>query len=151
MKKPQMAIFAFAAQTSGRAQTPYAENSLSVDDSGEGTISGVDYVIPAHTIGRVQVKLNIPVLTSEGTQHIDALFKSLLSASAREKFESLENVHGKGNLNFFRFLFGGIEADYAKSRHLLKSAGLTEDKIEKLVSMIADAAEKMSTASLDLH
>nr|WP_246733285.1 hypothetical protein [Rhizobium laguerreae] len=49
MQGPQIPLFAFAAQTSGGAQTPYAEDSLSVDANGEGTVSGLDYVIPAHS------------------------------------------------------------------------------------------------------
>ncbi|MBY3212130.1 hypothetical protein [Rhizobium laguerreae] len=151
MQGPQIPLFAFAAQTSGGAQTPYAEDSLSVDANGEGTVSGLDYVMPAHSKGSVKANLAVAALTSQQAQNIDALFKSLLSGSAREKFESFENLHGTGNLNFFRFLFAGIEADYNKTRHLLKSSGLTDDNIKELVTMISDTVKKMSTVSLDLY
>jgi len=70
--------------------------------------------------------------------------KSLLSASAREEVQHYESVHGKGNLNFFRYLFGGVEAGYDKIRHLLKNVGLSEDNIKTLVSTIADMADRIA-------
>ncbi|MGO6704213.1 hypothetical protein ACC764_36445 [Rhizobium ruizarguesonis] len=137
--------------TSDDAQVPYAEDSLSVEANGEGTISGADYMIPAHSEGWVTVKIKIPALTSQQAQYIDALYKSLLSVSARQKVESYESVHGEGNLSFFKLIFGGAKADYGKTRHLLKEEGLSEDNIKTLVSAIADIAKTMSIVTVKIH
>ncbi|WP_392713773.1 hypothetical protein [Rhizobium ruizarguesonis] len=95
----------------------------------------------------MDAEIKVPALTSQEAQDIDALFKSLLSASAREEVEHYESVHGKGNLNFFRYLFGGVEAGYDKTRHLLKNVGRSEDNIKTLVSTIADMADRIPQSS----
>ncbi|MGO6790560.1 hypothetical protein ACCS70_33020 [Rhizobium ruizarguesonis] len=95
----------------------------------------------------MDAEIKVPALTSQDAQDIDALFKSLLSASAPEEVEHYESVHGKGNLNFFRYLFGGVEAGYDKIRHLLKNVGLSEDNIKTLVSTIADMADRIAQSS----
>lgn len=124
-------------------------DSYSVESQGYGSLSGLNYTVPAHTTGKIKAKIQTLALTSNDVKNLVDLIKGMVSASQYEKIREYERTHASANLSFWGFWSGGGGASYEKTREALRGFGLSEENIRTIVSAMAEAAKKMSHVEID--
>ncbi len=126
--------------------------SFSIEASGEGSFSGLNYSIPAHSTGKILTKLNIMCMTSDNVKNLNSLAMGMLDASAREEVREREKISTSANLSIWSWFFGGsaASASYEKTRNTMKSKGLTNQQVDKIIDEFLKIARTMSTTELDL-
>lgn len=130
-----------------------SETSYSIEVSGTGSLTGLGYTVPAHATGSVSAKLNLLALTSEDVKNLNELAMSMLNVSAQEEIREYEKTHASANLSIWTWFFGGggASASYEKTKETMKSKGLNEEQISKLMDAFLDIARSMSYVTIDFN
>lgn len=127
-----------------------AEDSFTVAAQGLGSVTGIEYTVPAHSDGRVRADIRYPSLTSVDVDNLNSLIKGMLSAAQYEKIEKYERIHASGKVKYFAFWSGGASASYEKTTREMKGFGLSEENIKTIVSAMSEIARNMSNVVLDI-
>jgi hypothetical protein len=127
--------------------------SFSIEVSGEGSFTGLNYTIPANTDGKVSSKIEMPCLTSEDVKNLNSAAMGMLNASYKQKVIEHEKTSASADLSVWSWLFGGAaaSASYEKTRDTMKSKGLTDEQVNKLMDAFLKMATTMSKVELDLN
>lgn len=133
------------------ADEPSASDSFSVDAQGNGSFTGLDYSIPAHTKGTIKAKIETLALTSEDVNNLNNLIKGMVSASEWNKVHDYEETHASADLSFWGFLSGGGSASYTKTHDVMSGMGLSEENIKTIVDKMSEIASKMSNVEIDFE
>ena len=130
-----------------------SETSYDIKVSGTGSITGLDYTIPAHSTGLVIAKLDIKSMTTQDVKDLNALAMGMLDASQRDKVEEIEKTHASADLSMWSMFFGGggASASYDKTRKEMHTKGLTDQQIDKLIDAFMDVATNMSTVEININ
>lgn len=123
-----------------------SETAYSITGQGMGSLTGVDYTVSAHSSATIKVKMAIKALTSQDMKDLNDLALTFLTASQREEVKEHEKITAQGNASIWGWFFGGgASASYEKTRDTMKSKGLTNEQIDKLMDTFLEVAQKMST------
>lgn len=130
-----------------------SSDSFSIDVSGMGQLTGLAYTIPAHTSGTIKAKLQISALTSNDVKDLNDLAVSMLAASEREEVKEYEKTSASANISVWTWFFGGggASASYEKTRETMKSKGLTDAQIDKLMDAFLERATNMSVVEINFY
>jgi len=130
-----------------------AEESYSIDVSGQGQLTGLSYTIPAHTEGKIKAKLQISALTSDDVKSLNDMAMGFLDASYKEEIKEYEKTSASASLSIWSWAFGGggASASYQKTKQTMKSKGLTDTQITQLMDAFLKKAQNMSTVEIDFY
>ncbi len=130
-----------------------AAEAFSIEVQGEGQLVGLAYTIPPHTSGTIKAKLQVSALTSADVASLNTLAKGMLDASSQEKVSEYEKTAASANLSVWTWFFGGggASASYEKTVETMKSKGLTEAQITKLMEAFLERAKSMSNVEIDFY
>lgn len=128
-----------------------ATTGFSVDAQGTGSFTGLAYSVPAHASGSLKADIQVEALTTQNITDLNTMVMNLLSASERQKVASHQETHASADLGFFELLAGGASASYSNTTDSMKSLGLTDDQIGKIIDNMFDIAKQMSHVALDFQ
>lgn len=130
-----------------------AEESYSIEVSGQGQLTGLSYTIPAHSSGSIKAKLQISALSSDDVKNLNALALGMLDASYQEEIEEYEKTSASANLSVWSWFFGGggASASYERTYESMKSKGLTEEQITQLMEAFLERAQAMSEVEINFY
>ncbi|MBV8887610.1 MAG: hypothetical protein JO235_26930 [Chroococcidiopsidaceae cyanobacterium CP_BM_RX_35] len=130
-----------------------SETSYSIEVSGLGSITGVDYTIPAHSTGTVVARLNMLCLTSADVKNLNDQAMGMLSASQQEEIRKHEEASASANLSIWSWYFGGgaASASYKQTNDLMKKKGLTEEQISQLINAFMEVVRKISSVEININ
>lgn len=130
-----------------------AEESYSIEVSGQGQLTGLSYTVPAHAQGSIKAKLQISAMSSEDVENLNDLAMGMLDASYQEEIKEYEKTSASANLSVWTWFFGGggASASYEKTKDTMISKGLTEEQITMLMDAFLERAKNMSTVEIDFY
>ena len=128
-----------------------SETSFSIEVSGTGSLTGLSYTVPAHATGTIAAKLSLLAISSEDVKNLNNLAMGMLDASYKEEIKEHEETSGSANLSVWSWFFGGAgaSASYKKTKDTMKSKGLTDGQIDKLMDAFLDIATNMSYVEIN--
>lgn len=138
----------FSEKTGGESKESY-----SIEVSGEGQLTGLSYTVPPFTQGRITASLQVSAMSSQDVKNLNDLAMGMLDASYKEQVKEYEKTSASANLSVWTWFFGGggASASYEKTKETMKSKGLTEEQITKLMDAFLEKAKQMSTVNIDFY
>ncbi|KAN0034485.1 hypothetical protein ACTFIV_001003 [Dictyostelium citrinum] len=148
-----------ASKMSARALRPddgdrgSSEEGYNCEAQGQGSFSGLDYTIPAHTKGTIKAKIQVMAMSSADIEHMNQLIESMLTASKKEEIKEQTKTSASANLSFWSFFTGGsgASASYEDTKSSMHSSGLSDAQITTIVNELFKLAENMSHVELNLE
>jgi hypothetical protein len=128
-----------------------SETAFSIKASGEGSLTGLAYTVPAHTVGIIRAKLNLLAISSEDVKNLNTLALGMLDASEREEIRTHEETSASADLSVWSWFFGGgkASASYKETRDTMLSKGLTDEQINTLMDAFMTVATNMSAVEIE--
>jgi hypothetical protein len=131
-----------------------AGSSFSVTAQGQGQLTGLSYTVPAFTEGQVTATLEMNVMSSVQVANLEAGWAALLNDTQKQLYTHYKTTHesASAHVNWFDFFSGGASASYSSTETTtnMHSLGLTDDQIDQMMEMLAEEAQKMNYAELNL-
>jgi hypothetical protein len=121
-----------------------SEEAFSIDVSGLGQLTGLAYSVSPYTEATIEADLSISAMSSQDVKDLNELAMGMLSASYREEIKEYEKTSASANLSIWSWFFGGAgaTASYEKTSQTMKSKGLTEEQINKLMDAFLSKAQQ---------
>ncbi|KAK5576264.1 hypothetical protein RB653_007405 [Dictyostelium firmibasis] len=143
----------FAARAMKPAEEGSSEASYNCEAQGEGSFTGLDYTIPAHTKGRIKAEIQVMAMSSADVNHLNQMVSEMLSATKREEIKEQTKTSASADLSIWSFFTGGdsASASYEDTRNSMKSSGLSDQQITTIVNEMFKLAENMSHVAIDLE
>jgi hypothetical protein len=128
-----------------------SDESFSIDVSGLGQLTGLAYTVSAYTEAKIKATLQISAMSSQDVKDLNELALGMLSASYQEEIKEYERTSASANLSIWSWAFGGggATASYEKTTQTMKSKGLTEEQINKLMDAFLVRAQHMSKVEIE--
>ena len=128
-----------------------SKESFSIDVSGLGQLTGLAYTVSAYTEAKIKATLQISAMSSQDVKDLNELALGMLSASSQEEIKEYEKTSASANLSIWSWAFGGAgaTASYEKTTQTMKSKGLTEEQITKLMDAFLVRAQQMSKVEIE--